>query len=173
MCEGCNDTVASFGIAGDRVKRWCASCGKAHGAVRLSARKMCEGCGYKLAHHGAAINRVKRWCASCGKEHSSGEEEAGAVEAAAGGFGLFGGGSTIFDFFFFFGIVPPSAPAALAAAAAAPSPHALAPVHKHTRHPTAAAGFFFPGRFSFMQNQAPRFFVLQFLCSLHWKIVPF
>jgi hypothetical protein len=128
MCEGCNDTVASFGIAGDRVKRWCASCGKAHGAVRLSARKMCEGCGYKLAHHGAAINRVKRWCASCGKEHSSGEEEAGAVEAAAGGFGLFGGGSTIFDFFFFFGIVPPSAPAALPAAAA-PSPRSCAQTH--------------------------------------------
>ena len=35
MCEGCKDKRASFGIAADEVKRWCASCGKEHGAVYL------------------------------------------------------------------------------------------------------------------------------------------
>jgi hypothetical protein len=71
MCEQCNDKQASFGSTIDRVKRWCASCGKEHGVVYLGERRMCEQCNDKLASHGTTIDRVKRWCASCGKEHGA------------------------------------------------------------------------------------------------------
>ena len=37
-----------------------------------------------------------------------------------------------------------------------------------TRHRPGSAG-----RFSFVQNQAPEYFSLQFLCSLTWNLVPF
>ena len=49
MCEGCEAKRASFGTPTKRVTRWCATCAKAHGAVRLSKRKMCEGCEAKQA----------------------------------------------------------------------------------------------------------------------------
>jgi ribosomal protein S27E len=62
MCEGCNDKQASYGTTIDRVKRWCASCGKENGAVRLSTRKVCEGCNDKQASYGSTSDRVKRWC---------------------------------------------------------------------------------------------------------------
>jgi Zn finger protein HypA/HybF involved in hydrogenase expression len=52
MCEGCIDKRATFGIAADRVMRWCASCGKEHGAVYLGERRMCEGCNDKRATFG-------------------------------------------------------------------------------------------------------------------------
>ena len=44
MCEGCEAKLASFGTPTERVKRWCAACAKAHGAVSMLKRKMCEGC---------------------------------------------------------------------------------------------------------------------------------
>eukprot|EP01044_Picomonas_judraskeda_P049542 COSAG03_NODE_29223_length_188_cov_25.191011_1_plen_62_part_11 len=61
MCEGCGAKHATFGTRTERQKRWCGGCGKAHGAINLSAKK-CEGCGTKQAHFGTPTERKKRWC---------------------------------------------------------------------------------------------------------------
>ena len=36
MREGCGIEQPSFGAPEDRKKRWCAGCGKAHGAIHLT-----------------------------------------------------------------------------------------------------------------------------------------
>ena len=43
-CEDCGLVRATFGLAGERSKRWCGGCGKGHGAVRIQQQKMCEDC---------------------------------------------------------------------------------------------------------------------------------
>ena len=47
MCEDCGKKQASFGMADDRKKRWCGSCGKTKNAIYLINQKMCEDCGKK------------------------------------------------------------------------------------------------------------------------------
>eukprot|EP01050_Picozoa_sp_SAG11_P036998 SAG11_NODE_14366_length_614_cov_2.487379_1_plen_66_part_00 len=48
MCEECGSKLATYGLAAEKRRRWCAGCGKAHGAVDV-ASKMCEECGSKHA----------------------------------------------------------------------------------------------------------------------------
>ena len=48
-CEDCGKVRATFGLPGERSKRWCAGCGKGHGAVRIQQHKMCEVCGLARA----------------------------------------------------------------------------------------------------------------------------
>eukprot|EP01050_Picozoa_sp_SAG11_P012188 SAG11_NODE_1340_length_5165_cov_3.807146_5_plen_94_part_01 len=74
MCEGCGSKQATYALAGEKRQRWCAACGKAHGAVDV-ANKMCEDCGSKWASYGLAGEKRKRWCAACRKAH-------GAVDVA-------------------------------------------------------------------------------------------
>ena len=72
MCEGCGAKAASFGTPTERKRRWCCSCGTAHGAVALSpCRTMCEGCGVKYASNGTATERKRRWCGGCGRVHGA------------------------------------------------------------------------------------------------------
>jgi hypothetical protein len=62
MCEDCTKKQASFGTEVERKRRWCAPCGKAHGAISLlkkktplqkkRAHKMCEDCTKKQARLG-------------------------------------------------------------------------------------------------------------------------
>ena len=52
MCEDCGSKAASFGTPTVRTKRWCAGCGKAHNAIRLTRQKMCEDCGNTRACYG-------------------------------------------------------------------------------------------------------------------------
>ena len=66
MCEGCEAKLASFGTPTERVKRWCAACAKAHGAVGLSKAKMCEGCEAKRASFGTPTERVTRYVSAHG-----------------------------------------------------------------------------------------------------------
>ena len=54
MCAGCGVVVASFGTT-ERKARWCGGCGKAHGAINLSA-KMCEASGTKRLRQGRPGN---------------------------------------------------------------------------------------------------------------------
>ena len=54
-------------------KRWCGACGKAKGAISLTAQSytMCESCGNKHAHFGTPEEGKKRWCGACGKAKSA------------------------------------------------------------------------------------------------------
>ena len=70
MCEVCSAKRASFGIEGEGKMRWCASCGKARGAISLRpnrSQNMCEVCSVKRANFGTEGGGKKRWCAKCGK----------------------------------------------------------------------------------------------------------
>jgi hypothetical protein len=70
MCEGCGAKSANFSMPTERQKRWCSGCGKAHGAINLTA-KMCEGSGAKQAHFGTPTERKTRWSSGCGKAHGA------------------------------------------------------------------------------------------------------
>eukprot|EP01046_Picozoa_sp_COSAG06_P073052 COSAG06_NODE_21663_length_749_cov_1.713846_1_plen_59_part_10 len=54
-CEDCGDLAPSYGTPTERKGRWCAGCGKSHGAVSLG--KMCEDCGAKQASYGTPTER--------------------------------------------------------------------------------------------------------------------
>jgi hypothetical protein len=68
--ESCSK-YAGFGLASEKVKRWCSTHGKAHGAVSLQTQKACEDCNEKKAHYGLLPDKVRRWCGVCGKTHGA------------------------------------------------------------------------------------------------------
>jgi hypothetical protein len=41
MCDKCGQKHASFGMREDRLKKWCAGCGKGEGAINLTAQMWC------------------------------------------------------------------------------------------------------------------------------------
>ena len=68
MCEDCEKVQPTFGLPGERRKRWCAGCGRSNGAVSLSLQKVCEECRMVTASFGMPGERMRRWCSSCGKQ---------------------------------------------------------------------------------------------------------
>ena len=54
LCKGCGLKAPSYGLPGERRKRWCAGCAAAEGsgAVHLGKKKKCEGCGLKQPNFG-------------------------------------------------------------------------------------------------------------------------
>ena len=70
-CEDCSKVTASYGLPGERTKRWCSGCGKGHRAVRVQQHKMCEDCGKVMASFGLPGERKGRWCGGCGKGHGA------------------------------------------------------------------------------------------------------
>ena len=69
MCEDCVKVRPTFGLTGERTKRWCS--GKGNGAVSVQQQKMCEDCGKVSANFKLPGERTKRWCGGCGKGHGA------------------------------------------------------------------------------------------------------
>ena len=57
-----------WGLATEKLKRWCASCGKKRDAVDL-ATKMCETCSKTRAVWGMEADRKVKWCRTCAEAH--------------------------------------------------------------------------------------------------------
>ena len=60
-----------------RKKRWCAPCGKPHGAVSLESQrktpqtsKKCESCGEKRAGYGLETDPIRKKRIRCGRSES-------------------------------------------------------------------------------------------------------
>ena len=71
MCETCKEKWASFGLADQSRRRWCAAHGKDHGAVLIGKVAMCETCKEKRAEFGLPDENKRRWCAAHGKVHGA------------------------------------------------------------------------------------------------------
>ena len=70
-CEDCGLKQANFGLPNEKKKRWCAPCGKPHGAQRTTSQKMCEKCKIRHANYGMPGSKQntggregtqKKWC---------------------------------------------------------------------------------------------------------------
>jgi hypothetical protein len=72
-CEDCQLKRKTFGLPGERRRRWCSVCAKLH-AGAVSAHKKCEGCGLKTASFGLLEEgRKRRWCSACARGHEGAE----------------------------------------------------------------------------------------------------
>ena len=69
ICEGCGKKQASFGLANQRKRRWCAGCATQHADAFDLINKVCEGCSFKRASFGLPLERKRRWCCQCAKIH--------------------------------------------------------------------------------------------------------
>ena len=68
-CEDCKSKHPSYGTLAEKTRRWCAACGKTHGAVSLiSIKHKCEDCN-KRPSYSMPGEWKARWCAGCGKNH--------------------------------------------------------------------------------------------------------
>ena len=69
MCEDCGKKWANYGEQGNTKRKWCGTCAKKHGGVRLGTRQMCEDCKEKEANYGEEGTTRRKWCGTCAKEH--------------------------------------------------------------------------------------------------------
>ena len=60
MCEGCGLMRPNYGWVSEGLRRWCAGCGKAEGAVHLPMSPRCGGCGLRHLSYGLVPKGKRR-----------------------------------------------------------------------------------------------------------------